>query len=328
LRSVLGGGVALGGLSIGAMSLVTEPWQAFLLYGVAFAAGNGIASTIPVGVMVTRAYPHKVGVANSIVLGGMCVGQLVVIAVLAAVLVSIGWRSVFVWIGAAHFILIAIIVATVPGKKAHAQEPKSITSDSMTLREAMHTKQFWLLIGIYAICGFDDFFVTTHVVAFAQDRGLNAFVAGNLLAVMGITGLIGVMAAGAWGDRSGPIAPTLATFATRVAVFGLVAIDQSPISVAIFALVFGITFRATAPLTVLFIRDSFGTRNLGSISGLVTMIHHMCGGLGAWLGAAVFDETGTYTAVFITMCLASASAALLAATLARIGPASSALVKG
>ncbi len=327
LRSVLGGGVALGGLSIGAMSLVTEPWQAFLLYGVAFAAGNGIASTIPVGVMVTRAYPHKIGVANSIVLGGMCVGQLVVIAVLAAVLVSIGWRSVFVWIGAAHFILIAVIVATVPGKDAHAREVKSVTAENMTLRQAMRTRQFWLLIGIYAICGFDDFFVTTHVVAFAQDRGLDAFVAGNLLALMGITGLVGVMAAGAWGDRSGPIAPTLATFVTRVAVFGLVAVDQSAFSVALFALVFGVTFLATAPLTVLFIRDSFGTRNLGSISGLVTMVHHMFGGAGAWLGAAVFDETGTYTAVFITMCLASATAGFLALTLSRIGPADPALVK-
>ena len=31
----------------------------------------------------------------------------------------------------------------------------------------------------------------------------------NLLAVMGLTGLIGVLAAGAWSDRSGPILPTV-----------------------------------------------------------------------------------------------------------------------
>jgi len=317
LRLVLGGGVALGGLTIGAMCLVTEPWHAFVLYGVAFAIGNGVASTTPVAVMVTRAYPQKAGMANAIALGGMSVGQLVVVAVLAAVLVSIGWRSVYVWVGAAHFILIPLIMAAVPGRAADAKARTAAAQQGMTLREASRTKQFWLLIGIFAICGFDDFFVTTHVVAFAQDRGLDAYIAGNMLAAMGIVGLIGVIVSGGWGDRSGPIAPAIASFVARVAVFGLVAVDQSPLSV----MVFGVSFLATAPLTVLFIRDSFGTRNLGAIGGLITMIHHMCGGLGAYLGAVVFDSTGAYDAVFIIMCVASLVAALFTFALSRAGPA-------
>ena len=321
LRLVLGGGVALGGLTIGAMCLVTEPWHAFLLYGVAFAIGNGVAATTPVAVMVTRAYPQKSGMANAIALGGMSVGQLVVIAVLAAVMVSIGWRSVYIWLGAAHFILIPLILAAVPGREASAQARSAASQQGMTLREASRTKQFWLLIGIFAICGFDDFFVTTHVVAFAQDRGLDAYVAGNLLAAMGIVGLMGVILAGGWGDKSGPIAPTIATFVARVAVFGLVAVDQSQLSVMIFALVFGVSFLATAPLTVLFIRDSFGTRNLGAIGGLIVMVHHMCGGLGAYIGALVFDGTGSYDVVFIVMCVASLAAALFTWALSRAGPA-------
>ena len=321
LRMVLGGGVALGGLTIGAMSLVTEPWHAFLLYGVAFAIGNGVAATTPVAVMVTRAYPQKSGMANAIALGGMSVGQLVVVAVLAAVMVSIGWRSVYVWVGAAHFVLIPLILAAVPGREAAAQARTAAAQQGMTLREAARTKQFWLLLGIFAICGFDDFFVTTHVVAFAQDRGLDAYVAGNLLAAMGIVGLIGVILAGGWGDKSGPIAPTIATFVARVAVFGLVAVDQSPLSVMIFATVFGLSFLATAPLTVLFIRDSFGTRNLGAIGGLIVMVHHSCGGLGAYIGAVVFDGTGSYDVVFIVMCVASLAAALFTWALSRAGPA-------
>ena len=321
LRLVLGGGVALGGVTIGAMSLVTQPWHAFLLYGVAFAIGNGIAATTPVAVMVTRAYPHKAGMANAIALGGMGVGQLVVVAVLAAVMVSVGWRSVYIWVGAAHFVLIPLILAAVPGRAAAAQARSAASQEGMTLREASRTKQFWLLIGIFAICGFDDFFVTTHVVAFAQDRGLDAYVAGNLLAAMGVVGLIGVIISGAWGDKSGPIAPTIATVAARVAVFGLVAVDQSQLSVLIFAMVFGVSFLATAPLTVLFVRDSFGTRNLGAIGGLIVMIHHMCGGLGAYIGAVVFDGTGSYDVVFIVMCVASLAAALFTWALSRAGPA-------
>ena len=174
---------------------------------------------------------------------------------------------------------------------------------------------FWLLLAIYAICGFDDFFVTTHVVAFAQDRGVDVFLAGNLLALMGLTGLLGVIAGGALSDRAGPVWPTGLAFGARVAVFALIMIDQSSLSVAIFALVFGATFLVTAPLTVVFVSESFGTRHLGALTGLITMVHQIFGGIGAYLGAAVFDVTGTYNIAFMTMGSVSLLAVLLTVSL-------------
>jgi predicted MFS family arabinose efflux permease len=88
-------------------------------------------------------------------------------------------------------------------------------------------------------------------------------------------------------------------------VFGLIALDQSIVSVTIFALVFGFSFLMTAPLTVLFVRQHFGLRHLGAISGLITMVHHICGGLGAYLGGYIFDRTGDYTPAFWIMFAAS-----------------------
>ena len=163
------------------------------------------------------------------------------------------------------------------------------------IAQAVRTRQFWLLLGVYAICGCDDFFVATHIVAFAQDRGVDAFLAGNLLALMGLTGLLGVVAGGMLSDRAGPVWPTALRLRRRVAVFGLIVVDQSTVSVAVFALVFGATFLVTAPLTVVFVAESFGKRHLGALTGLITMVHQVCGGIGAYLGAAAFDATGGYT---------------------------------
>ena len=92
-------------------------------------------------------------------------------------------------------------------------------------------------------------------------------------------------------------------------MFGWIAVDQSPVSIAVFALVFGATFLVTAPLTVVFVRESFGTKNLGALTGLITMVHQIFGGVGAYAGAAIFDATGTYDAAFLLM-LASAVVAL------------------
>ena len=94
-------------------------------------------------------------------------------------------------------------------------------------------------------------------------------------------------------------------------------VDQSPLSIAVFALVFGFTFLMTAPLLVIFVRDAFGTANLGAITGLIVMIHHMCGGLGAWLGAAIFDASGGYDAAFVVMLASSILAGLLTVRVAR-----------
>src|SRR5205823_1091198 len=84
-----------------------------------------------------------------------------------------------------------------------------------------------------------------------------------LLALMGLTGLIGLIATGLLSDRVGPARTAALSFAARVAVFALIAVDQSILSIVIFALVFGATFLVTAPLVVLFVRDHFGMSHLG-----------------------------------------------------------------
>jgi predicted MFS family arabinose efflux permease len=309
-RTLLAAGTLLGGIGIGLMSLVAAPWHAVALYGVIFAIGNGTASLTTVGVMVTRSVPRRAGLANAAVISGTSFGQLVMIAALAAALAGIGWRAVFVWLAAAHLLLLPLFARALPGARPPAAA--SAQDGALSLGAATRAPRFWLLVVMYAICGLDDFFVATHVVAFAQDRGVGALFAGNLLALMGLTALVGVLAAGAFSDRTGPALGAAIAFAARIAVFGLVAIDQSPLSIAIFALVFGATFLVTAPLTVLFVRESFGTRHLGALTGLVTMVHQIFGGIGAYAGALVFDYRGSYDAAFIALLFASTIGLVLA----------------
>ena len=308
-RILLNSGMIVSAFGIGLMCLVGQPWHALVLYGLAFAVGNGLASLTPVGVMVTRAFPQRAGFANAAVISGTSIGQLIMIAVLAALLAQIGWRSVFFWLGLAHLALIPFLLFALP--KGMGGGASATAQGGMTVREAARTPRFWLLLVIYAICGFDDFFVATHVVAFAQDRGVDQLVAGNLLAFMGLTSLLGLLATGLVSDRAGPAWTTAIAFAARVAVFGLIAVDQSALSIATFALVFGATFLVTAPLTVLFVRDSFGMAHLGALTGLITMVHQFFGGLGAYGGALIFDATGTYDIAFLLMLVASTAALVL-----------------
>lgn len=317
-RNVLGAGLVLSAFGIGLMSLVDAPWQVLVLYGGVFAIGNGIASLTPIGVLVNRWFPHRTGLANAVAISGIGAGQLMMIAGFAAVLVDIGWRPVYGLIGVVHLLLVPVILLAMRPSRSHAPVPPA--SVQGTLRKALQNKHFALLAVVYAICGFQDFFVATHVVAFAQDRGVDTLLAGNLLAFMGLTGLLGVLLAGAWSDRSGPVWATLACFVLRVGIFGAVVVDQQAPTIAVFALLFGTTFWMTAPLTLIFVRSAFGTGHLGALSGLIVMIHHMCGGLGALTGAMLFDAQGHYQTAFALMLALTMLAAVLTLGLRKPSP--------
>jgi len=321
IRLVLVGGLLIAAAGMAFMGVLSAPWQIFLFFGVVFAIGNGIASITPVSLLVARVFPDRVGLANGVVSAGMSAGQLVVIGAFAVLLAQAGWRALFFWGALAHLALLPLLLLALPAGRKDARiapgPSRGMAQHGLALRAASRTGQFWLLIGVYALCGLDDFFVSTHVVAFAQDRGVDALLAGNLLAAMGFVGFLGVIAAGAWSDRAGPAVPAIASFAIRIGAFALILIDQSPAAIGAFALLFGLTFLMTAPLLVVFARDAFGLVSLGSITGLIVMIHHMCGGLGAWIGAALFDARGNYDWAFALMFASSVLACLMSTALRR-----------
>lgn len=319
-RHIIAAGVMVSGAAIALMGLIHTPTQALLLYGVIFAIGSAAMSITPVGVILTRWYPDRAGMANSIAISGMGVGQLLVIAVLTSQLMLIGWRGSFVSLGIATIALVLPVVL-IAGRGAPAGgggapaagkgrgSPSGDTDGALTLAGALRSAKLWVLLLIYAICGFQDFLVATHVVAFALDEGISAVLAGNMLALMGLAGLAGVLVTGALNDRYGPLVPTAACFVLRILIFGAILVSRDPSVIVAMALLYGVTFWITAPLTVVFARRLCGFALLGTVSGLITMVHHFAGGIGAFTGGWVFEASGSYDSAF-TLMLAMSVAAL------------------
>ena len=312
-RAVLAWGLLISAIGIGLIGWAFAPWQLVFLYGIVFGIGNGIASITPVSIVVTRLYPERAGALNGIISAGMSAGQLFMIAALSFMLVEGRWRSIYGWLALSHLVLLPLLVLIPQGSGSSLSSASSVghADASLSLSEAARTRRFWLLLLVYALCGLDDFFVSTHLVAFAQDKGIDTLLAGNLLALMGLTAMLGVLWAGAWSDRYGLLRPMMACFLMRIACFALLILSQSQIAILAFTTVFGITFLMTAPLTVIAVRNAFGNTHLGTISGFVIMVHHACGGLGAWLGGRLFDAHGQYDTAFALM-LASSLIAVVA----------------
>jgi MFS family permease len=319
--TVLGVAMFLSGAGIGLMRTIESPIEALFLYGIVFALASAGTSITPIGVIVSRWFPNRMGLANSIAISGMGVGQLVIILLLTQQLEHIGWRGAFTVLGLGALVLVIplALLAVLPITRLHGRHagPAIVDAGDVARQRPLGSRYFWVLLAIYAICGFQDFFVATHVVAYARDQGIETILAGNLYAFMGLMGLTGVLITGHLSDRYGPWMPTALCFVLRIAIFSLILISQNMIAIGAFALLFGLTFWITAPLTVVFVRLRFGDANLGAITGLVTMVHHGAGGLGAFAGGYLFDADGDYVAVFKTMLVLSVVALLLTFSLVR-----------
>ena len=349
-RAVLGASVLLSALGLASMSVIERPWEALLFYGVVFAIGTAGTSVTPVGVLLSRWFPHRMGMANSIAISGMGVGQLLVILVLAVQLTTFGWRGSFLALGIATLVCVLPLVlamgkagpapapaaSPVAGRGARTGAgmgtgagtgtatgngaPAAAEGRAATLRGALASRRLQLLLLIYVVCGFQDFLVATHMVAFALDEGVDMLLAGNMLAFMGLTGLVGVLLAGVLNDRYGPAFPTALCFALRIVLCALLLLSRDPAVIVGAALLYGVTFWMTAPLTVVFAREVAGLALLGTISGLITMAHHAAGGLGALVGASVFDIYGSYHRAFVAMLVLSVIALGLTLVLPRSRP--------
>ena len=331
IRVVMGVGAATSALAITLTGFVSAGWQIFPLYGLLYAVGFATTTVAPVSVLMSRWFPENRGLASSVAITGNGAGQLVIIALLTSFLSSIGWRTAYVALGLINAVVVVpialLVIRSHPSTRRDVRHGRPSADDSGEARRGQPTlsiatsRSFWALTVLYAVCGAQDFFVATHIVAFAQDQGVSPFLAGNILAFMGLAALMGVLLSGALADRMGAAWPTMLCFVIRIALFAYIPFFQDTFSVAAFALIFGFTFTMTAPLTVVFASDIFGTSRLGSVSGLVNMVHQIAGGLGAVVGAVIFDATDSYDGAFFLM-LALALIAAVATLIVRQPPRS------
>ena len=332
IRVILSIAITIIAFGTGLIWFVQDFWQLVILYGVVFAIGHAAASIPTISVMVSRFWPKSPGLANSAAIAGMGLGPFVIVTILT-LLLFIGWRNIYAIIGIVN--LVIVLPSVILFAKSQPTSIKSQTSNDMEhsitqdpiqdtipivdtggnkgfklIATLAKSKHMWLLLLIFGLCGFQDFFIATHLVAFAKDNEIGNSLSGFILALMGLMGLPGVILCGYITDRFGPAIPTLICFLIRTVIFAIIIYYQNTTTILIFSLLYGSTFLITAPLVAIYAKQIFGSKLMGLTGGIIIMVHQLLGGLGAVLGAVIFDNLGSYNLAFI-ISLAAAIVAVL-----------------
>ena len=315
-RVVLGGGVVYA-LGLGWAASATLPQGMLAALGVLVGLGlSGTTFVVLMGNIGRWVRPEQRSMAFGLVTAGGSLGQFAVVPLAQLLISQFGWRAAMVGLLVLLLVSLLAIIGLKRGVPAAGAEERSAGSLGDALRVAARHPHYWLLNGGFFVCGFHIAFVATHFPAYLVDQGLAAGVGAAALALIGLFNIAGSWMFGLWGgrhSRPGLLGALYAARAFSMALFLIVPL--SPASVLVFAAVFGFLWLGTVPLTSGAVASMFGPRYLSTLYGVVFLSHQLGSFIGAWWAGRLYDQVGSYDAVWqVSIALGLIAAALSFAT--------------
>jgi predicted MFS family arabinose efflux permease len=263
---------------------------------------------VVLGVVGRRAPPERRTIALGIAGAGGSIGQFAMLPYSQALISQLGWLNALLALAASAFLIVPL-AAGLAGRAVHAHGGGQRIGQA--LREATGHRGFWLLTGSFLVCGFQTLFIMVHLPAYLVDRGGTALEGMTALAAIGLANVVGSFLCGYLGDRySKKHLLGIIYWLRAVAIAAFVLLPLSTWSIAAFAIVMGMTWLGTVPLTNSLVAQIFGVQYLSTLFSIAWLGHQVGAFAGAWLGGYVFDATGGYGAVWIIAIGASVVAAL------------------
>jgi MFS family permease len=309
------------------MSQVTAVWHLYLFYGVIVGAGLG-GTFVPLTSTTARWFVARRGVMTGIVTAGVGVGALVGPPVISSLISGYDWRVSYLILGSVVLVGVTFSaqllrrdpadVGTVAyGADRAAQSSARATAHDITLNEALHTRQFWIMVAAFLCYGFSLSAILLHLIPHAAGLGISGTSAANLIAMIGAASVIGKVWFGSAADRIGYKRVYLIGFVMLAgSLFGLVGLTELW-SLHAFAIVFGLAYGGLAAAHSPLVAWLFGIRHHGLIFGVSFNGWTLGCALGPIFAGYVFDSTGSYQMAFLTCGVLSVVGLALTARLSR-----------
>ena len=319
-RWVLGGGfLALGALLL-ALGTSNTLWQFYLITISTRIILQGVIN-LTNNVVVAKWFLVQRGRALAISSLGQRVGIGVIPFMAQALISGFGWRVAIGGLGVLVWGLtlvpvfgwlrrrpedMGLLADGVPLASAGGQACESLqsaaavpTEISFTLREALQTRTFYILLLSLCVTNFVATGVNFNLLPMLTDRGLTATQGVTIISVWSLVGIPTTLAAGLLGEKVA-LRYLMALLFVGMAV-GIVILSgvDSLWQGFVFAVVHGAFFGALILLQNLIFANYYGRASLGAIRGFVTPFQMFSNSLGPLGAALVFDTTGTYTIIFL-----------------------------
>ena len=285
----------------------------YVTYGILAGLGIGIAYNVVIAT-VSSWFPDKKGLCSGCLMMGFGASALVLGNVADAMFKSaIGWRSAYVILGIAIFIVLVLagFLLKTPDSDTKFPVSKAVknTEDSeqqnLTSGQMLRRPSFWMAF----ICISFLAAVGSSVISFAKDLALSVnapeMLAVSLVGVLSVCNGLGRIITGAVFDIIGRRKTMLYANILTICAAGvtLLAVSVDSLLLCIVGLCLtGISYGSCPTITAAFTSSFFGMKHFPNNMAIMTFTV-MAGSLIATASNKVLEATGGYTATFIMLMI-------------------------
>ncbi len=317
------------------LSRIAAAWElmaAFMLIGL---VGMGRANDLQTGAPIAKWFVRKRGLAMGIALAGTPLGVAVYYPLTQLLIDSVGWRGALVLLavsGVAIAAPLGLLLRRQPedsgllpdgdvplsgpgpdGRRPAARAASSVER-SLTRREAMRTRRFWLMLGGFTAMTYGLSTLAIFRVPHFIERGLDPTLVAVAISVDAVIAVIASVLLGRVMDR----APLRVVLLGGIAVGALCAVGLL-LAGSVFWLFaanicYALGFQSTHVAQSVLWADHFGRRHQGDLRGFTIPVTVGVGALAYPVTGYLRDVVGVYTpAWFAAIAALAVAAALLTA---------------
>lgn len=346
-RFLMAGSALVLGISLMLLSQTREVWQFVLFYGVIGTFGVPGLGYGVVSPTIAKWFIRFRGRATGIATAGLNVGTVVLTPLILLLIQSFGWRTAWFILGFIPWIIVVPpsllwlrrqpedmgllpdgyttgdAVSTSESPVAGGERSDPDDEVSWTVRQALRSPAFWLLIAYEVLSGMSLGALIIHRIPYATDLGFTAVQAGISFAIFGVCAFIAKLGWGVLADRySIWLLAIIALILSAISIFAGVGSTSQWQLYGTFGAMYGLTGGALTVIGPLLWAKQFGRRHQGAIRGLMSPFLLIASISGPLFAAFVYDRFGSLDAafrVFSVYFVASAALVWLAGRMRNVG---------
>lgn len=327
-------GASLAGTGLILLSTVHSFLSFFLIYVFVVMVGFNSGFFHPVSTAVNKWFIRHRGLGFSAITASGFIGGMIMAPLLSYIILTHGWRNGAICAGV--MILTIALPAALPikpspealglypdGQPPQEGKPESLNplcpaplEVNFTVREALRTLPFWLLMTGISLRLLVTVALNTHFVPILVWKGMSESASAYLVSLYALISIPLTLVLGWTGDRwnkarlcSAGIIPTLA------AMLGMIFFRESA-ALYFFPIAFAITM-GTSSLNWALIGDFFGRSSYATLRGIMGAGYGIATFFSPIFAGSIFDRTESYDLVLWTFSAIFVAAAILFALLRR-----------
>jgi MFS family permease len=296
------------------MSRINAVWQIYLFYGVFISLGSCL--WVPLASTCARWFIRRRGMMSGIISSGIGFGMVIFPPLANLLIHSYGWRLSYIIMGvssAAVMLISAQFLLRDPSQKGLLAYGDSATdaivSDSgrqgYSLKEAIRTRQFWIICLTFFTTNFCVQGVIVHMVPHATDIGIAAAAAATIISAIGVLSITTKIGVGTIIDKLGG-KPVLRAVPVLLSLSFLWLLPANQLWMFyLFAIIFAIGYGGSSAIQSPIVAEYFGLKSHGTIMGMILIGNFAGGALSPLLAGRIFDTSGSYRWAFIICIIVS-----------------------